>query len=105
MSRHEKKHSQSNVWPLAIAFTFKGRAILGLIIVELSYNHPVNSVQQNTIKPLINTPKQLSYECSQAGMSLKDVKQTKETVECNLKVNDFVIELKIQLLDAADNFL
>lgn len=38
-------------------------------------------------------------------MSLKDVKQTKETVECNLKVNDFVIELKIQLLDAADNFL
>jgi len=36
--------------------------------IELSYNHPVNSVQQNTIKPL-NTPRQLSFECSQSGMS------------------------------------
>ena len=73
---------------VAIAFTFKGRAILGLMSIELSYNHLVDSEQQYTIKPL-NRPKQLSFECSQAGMSLKDVKQTKETVECNLKVKRF----------------
>ena len=89
---------------VAIAFTFKGRAILGLMSIELSYNHLVESEQQNTIKPL-NTPKQLSFECSQAGMSLKDVKQTKETVlSVTSRLRDFVIQLKIQLPDE-DNFL
>jgi len=78
--------------------------MLGLISTELSYNHPVNSVQQNTIKSL-NTPRQLSFECSQSGMSWKDRQNKRRKLwSVTLRLRDFVIQLEIQLLDA-DNFL